>query len=126
MASASAAAAPSKSRSASAAAAPQSTAPRGRVSSRTPPSKEDVAAQMTDVPKRGRSATRTPAISGRDETPEFPLEGSMLISDIANIANKKAKRSGPHKIMRNHYRENPNHFRARRNIVLPISKRRPT
>ena len=60
---------------------------------------------MTDVPKRGRSATRTPAISGRDETPEFPLEGSMLISDIANIANKKAKRSGPQKLMRNHYRE---------------------
>ena len=76
---------------------------------------------MTDGSKRGRSSTRTPA-QGRDETPEFPIEGTVLISDIAN---KKAKRN-PQESMRKHYKENRRHFRAKKRITLPISKRRPT
>ena len=125
---ASAAAAPDSS-SASAAAAPKSksasAAPRGRASSRTPPSRlpEQKAGQliMTDVSKRGRSSTRTTA-QGRDETPDVPLEGTVSISDIAN---KRAKRT-PQEIMRNHYKENRRHFRTKKKITLPISKRRPT
>ena len=123
--SASAAAAPATPKGSSSSAAKgksaSAAAPRGRASSRTPPSKEDVAGQLTDVSKRGRSSTRTPA-QGRNETPEFPLEGTVLISDIAN---KKAKRN-PQEIMRKHYKENRGHFRAKKKITLPISKRRPT
>ena len=106
-------------------------APRGRAPSRAQSSSRDDKTPeyrtkggqlvMTDGSKRGRSSTRTPA-QGRDETPEFPLEGTVLISDIAN---KKAKRN-PQEIMRKHYKENRGHFRAKKKITLPISKRRPT
>ena len=104
-------------------------APRGRAPSRTQSSSRDdrtpeyrtKGGQLVMTDKRGRSANRTPA-QVRDETPEFPLEGTVLISDIAN---KKAKRN-PQEIMRKHYRENRSHFRAKKKVTLPISKRRPT
>ena len=123
MASASAAAAPPESSSAAA-------APRGRAPSRTQsnsrndrtPEYRTKGGQLGMMDKRGRSATRTPAQT-RDETPEFPLEGTVLISDV--VANKKAKRN-PQDIMRKHYKENRSHFRAKKKVTLPISKRRPT
>ena len=102
-------------------------APRGRAPSRAQSSSRDdktpeyrtKSGQLVMTDKRGRSATRTPA-QVRDETPEFPLEGTVLISDIAN---KKAKRN-PQEIMRKHYKENRSHFRAKKKVTLPISKRR--
>ena len=75
---------------------------------------------MTDGGKRGRSSTLTPA-QVRDETPEFPFEGTVLVSDVAG--NKKATRN-PQETMRKHYKENRGHFRAKKKITLPISKRR--
>ena len=120
MASASAAAAPPESSSAAA-------APRGRAPSRTQsnsrndrtPEYRTKGGQLGMMDKRGRSATRTPAQT-RDETPEYPLEGSVLISDVAN---KRAKRN-LQEIMRKHYKENRGHFRAKKKVTLPISKRR--
>ena len=50
---------------------------------------------MTDASKRGRS--REPKT--RDSAPEYPIEGTQLISDIAN---KKPKRT-PQEIMRAHF-----------------------
>ena len=124
--SASAAAAPAAPKGSSSSAAKgksaSAAAPRGRASSRTPPNKEDVAGQLTDVSKRGRSSTRTPAQGRDDKTPEIPLEGTVLISVIAN---KKATQN-PQEIMRKHYKENRGHFRAKKKITLPTSKRRPT
>ena len=104
-------------------------APRGRAPSRAQSNSRDdktpeyrtKGGQLVMTDKRGRSATRTPA-QVRDETPEFPLEGTVLISDIAN---KKAKRN-PQEIMRKHYKEKRGHFQAKKKITLPISKRRPT
>ena len=53
---------------------------------------------MTDASKKGRSLSRAQS-SRDDQTPEYPIEGTQLISDIAN---KKAKRT-PQEIMRAHF-----------------------
>ena len=96
-----------------AAAAPA--AARGRTSTRdkTP----EIQLPLTD--KRGRSSSRAPAQT-RDDTPEFPVEGTVTVSDISN---KKAKRT-PHEIMRKHHQQNPDHLRPRKKITLPIMKRK--
>ena len=72
----------------------QSAATRGRALTRAQSSRDDTSpkqpeksVQLPLTDKRGRSSSRTPA-QGRDETPDFPLEGTVLVSDIAN---KKAK-----------------------------------
>ena len=101
-------------------------APRGRTSTRIESRRDDTSprpeksVQLPLTDKRGRSSSRTPAQT-RDETPEFPLEGTVLVSDISN---KKAKRN-PQEIMRKHYQQNRRHFRPKKKITLPISKRRP-
>ena len=48
---------------------------------------------MNDASKRGRSRPKS-----RDETPEYPIEGTELISDISNNKNPKEhhKRSCDH------------------------------
>ena len=43
---------------------------------------------MNDASKRGRSRPKS-----RDETPEYPIEGTELISDISN--NKTPKPQNP-------------------------------
>ena len=78
------------------------------------------AAQLSLTDKRGRSSSRT-ATRDRDETPEFPVEGTETISDISN---KKAKRT-PQEIMRKHHQQNRDHLRPRKKITLPIAKRKP-
>ena len=91
-------------------------APRGRAPSRAQSnSRDDKTPEysikggqlvMTDASKRWRS--RDPGESrDRDATPEYPLEGTVLISDMPN---KKPKRA-PQEIMRAHHRQNRRHLR---------------
>ena len=68
---------------------------------------------MTDANKRGRS--REPKT--RDSTPEYPIEGTQLISDIAN---KKPKRT-PQEIMRAHFQK-----QKKRRHMKPTKKANPT
>ena len=98
-------------------------AARGRTSTRARSSRDDKtpekSVQLPLADKCGRSSSRTPAQT-RDGTPEFPVEGTVTVSDISN---KKAKRT-PHEIMRKHHQQNPDHLRPRKKITLPILKRR--
>ena len=91
-----------------------------RTSTRTE-TRPEKSAQLSLTDKRGRSSSRT-AARDRDGTPEYPLEGTVLVSDISN--KKKAKRN-PQEIMRKHYQQNRRHFTPKKKITLPISKRRP-
>ena len=101
-------------------------AARGRTPTRTASRRDDTSArpeksaQLSLTDKRGRSSSRT-AARDRDETPEFPVEGTETISDISN---KKAKRT-PQEIMRKHHQQNRDHLRPRKKITLPIAKRKP-
>ena len=52
---------------------------------------------MTDASERGRSRGQSEG-RDRDATPEYPLEGTVLLSE----GFKKAKRT-PQEIMRNHF-----------------------
>ena len=104
-------------------------APRGRAPSRAQSSSRDDKTPeyttkggqlvMTDASKRGRS--RDPGESrDRDATPEYPVEGTVLLSDF----NKKA-RTTPQDIMRNHFKKNYKHLRPKRKPTLPTTRRPP-
>ena len=90
-----------------------------RASTRTE-TRPEKSAQLSLTDKRGRSSSRT-AARDRDETPEFPVEGTETVSDISH---KKAKRT-PQEIMRKHHQQNRDHLRPRKTITLPIAKRKP-
>ena len=71
---------------------------------------------MTDASKRGRSRGQSEG-RDRDATPEYPLEGTVLLSE----GFKKAKRT-PQEIMRNHFGKNKHHLRTRKKPILPTRR----
>ena len=103
-------------------------APRGRPPTRSRPqsraqsdktpeyTSKDGQLVMTDASKRGRSRGQSEG-RDRDVTPEYPLEGTVLLSE----GFKKAKRT-PQEIMRTHLRKKKQHFRARKKPILPTRR----
>ena len=74
---------------------------------------------LTDANKRGRSPNRSES-RVRDATPEYPVEGTVLLLGF----NKKA-RVTPQGIMRHHFKKNYKHLRPKRKPTLPTTRRRP-
>ena len=66
-----------------AAAARGRTSTRARSSDKTP----EKPVQLPLADKRGRSSSRAPAQT-RDDTPAFPVEGTVTVSDISNKKSK--------------------------------------
>ena len=100
------------------------TAPSGRAPSRAQSSSRDDKTPeyttkggqlvMADAGKRGSSRNQSES-RDRDATPEYPLEGTVLLSDF----NKKARRT-PQDIMRNQLKKNKHHLRPKRNPHSPL------
>ena len=91
---------------------------RSRAQSRDDKTPEYTGGQlvMTDASKRGRSRSQSES-RDRDVTPEYPIEGTVLLSE----GFKKAKRT-PREIMRNHFGKNKHHLRTRKKPILPTRR----
>ena len=77
--------------------APTRSLPQSRAQSDKTPEYTGGQLVMTDASKRGRSRGQSES-RDRDATPEYPLEGTVLLSE----GFKKAKRT-PQEIMRTHF-----------------------
>ena len=103
-------------------------APRGRAPSRAEsnnlrddrtPEYRTMGGQLVMKEKRGRS--RDPGESrDRDATPEYPVEGTVLISDF-----KKKARTTPQGIMRKLFKKIYKRLRPKRKPTLPTTRRPP-